>query len=376
MSAIQIFPNREILQKIFRHLYRLTLIAGAVTQAIYLLTYSLTTIDYLLGLTVIPACLVAIKYPLIALPFICLTASLEELISSSSNFPLTTNLAIISLGMLASTRPLWIAGVCWTIMTLGMGYHHRLIYGNPWSYANVAMGLLIPIVIGILFLLQKEAASAKQAAEENKWLIYRNRLAEDIHDSVTHSLVQIKLLSETPECGKDEEKNRQIAKISVIALNQLRQLTVSVRESYEVPSRRYAPGKLTKTLRQISEDSSRLALNVDTKITGNTNLLSPKIEAEIAQICLELSTNMLKYARRNKPAKILIKIAETNLIICGYNAIESTEETIFPSSYQGNKNMVARVKRLGGQMHTGSDNDTWSVTITLPFPPHAGINPR
>lgn len=366
MNSMRSLRNRIKTAEISRYLLIATMTAGAAVEVWYMILYPLGGFDYVIGILACTACLIAIRHTHLGLTIICLIAATEGVIPWTTNFLFVQDMALIAPGILAARRPLWIAGVNWVIVVLGSGYQLYLISGSLHSFVKITLVSFIPITIGILFLLLKESNTAEIMAAEARWLRYRNSLAEDIHDSVTHSLVQIKLLSELRGNGESEDCSSEISKISGEALNQLQNLTAHVREGYEMPEETREPRSLAETLKRITQESESVGMRVDTEIIGDVGLITARVESEIAQICLEISTNMLKHAQHNKLAQILVKISTEKIRIYSSNAIENEIGEAFPSNHQGTGNMTARVERLGGRIHTNSIEGLWNVSIIIP----------
>ena len=201
------------------------------------------------------------------------------------------------------------------------GYKKSLALGNTRTILSVPMKTRLRTV-GILSVYNKEGAGgftdrdaelatffANQAAAaiENARLYEqtreyavveeRNRLARELHDSVTQSLFSVTLLSEAAlnllerDPGKARERLERANELAQGALAEMRALIFQLR-----PVTLQEEGLLSALKKHVSALHSRYGCVVDLQVTGSTRRLAAPIEDAAYRIIQESLNNVIKHA--------------------------------------------------------------------------------
>jgi len=247
---------------------------------------------------------------------------------------------LLSLGIQATLIfPLDI-GLRWlAILTIIMAI--LMLYGHPFDQALplVIMMLVVNVFIGFYVTVTREAESARaeaEAAHERSQKLYdelqdaheqlrayaaqaeelavaaeRNRLARDLHDSVTQSLYSLTLFTqaarERAEVGDLERVQRSLARIADIAGRGLKEMRLLV---YELRPLALEDNGLVKALQQRLEMvegrsglQTRLVVEPDEAVE-----LPAHVEKELYRIAQEALNNALKHAQATS---VTVRLAVT-----------------------------------------------------------------
>jgi signal transduction histidine kinase len=247
---------------------------------------------------------------------------------------------LLSLGIQATLIfPLGI-GLRWlAVLTIIMAI--LMLYGHPFNQALplVIMMLVVNVFIGFYVTVTREAESARaeaEAARESSQKLYdelqdaheqlrayaaqaedlaiaseRNRLARDLHDSVTQSLYSLTLFTqaarERAAAGDLERVQRSLARIADIAGRGLKEMRLLV---YELRPLALEEEGLVRALQQRLETvegrsglQTRLVLEPDQAVQ-----LPAHVEQELYRIAQEALNNALKHAQATS---ITVRLAVT-----------------------------------------------------------------
>jgi PAS domain S-box-containing protein len=206
----------------------------------------------------------------------------------------------------------------------------------------------------------------RQQAEQAAVLEERQRLARELHDSVTQSIYSITLLSEASQdlAAKGSQQKlldclRELQQSSVHALREMRLLLFELRPPQDKNL------NLAETLRRRLESVERRSgIQVEFLTHGLENLTSLQQE-ELYQVANEALNNALKHSQTKK---ILIELSNTaNKFImviqdqgCGFDPQGGFQYGL------GIGNMRERVKQLGGEFKiTSSPGQGVQILVTL-----------
>lgn len=206
-----------------------------------------------------------------------------------------------------------------------------------------------------------------------------------MHDSVSHVLVQISILS-SPHAGKTEvagdEQLRQIHELSAKGLREIRdlvqELQLQSRQLSESPTNPKMPvdsswnytlasnsgGDLEDALQDFAGVLQRSGFKLDLQIRGRLEEISVTKVLVLRDCLREMSTNILKYADSNHPVILLLRVASGAMHLYTANQI-SPQDTGFPSTNRGLAGIRHRVEALGGSVTTNIDDTSWIISLTL-----------
>jgi signal transduction histidine kinase len=201
------------------------------------------------------------------------------------------------------------------------GYKQSLVLGNTQTILSVPMKTRLRTV-GVLSVYNKEGeggftdrdaelatffANQAAAAIENARLYEqtreyavveeRNRLARELHDSVTQSLFSVTLLSEAAlslldrDPSKARERLERANELAQGALAEMRALIFQLR-----PMTLQEEGLLSAVKKHLQASQSRYGLLVDLQVTGTARRLPAQIEDAAFGIVQESLNNVVKHA--------------------------------------------------------------------------------
>ncbi len=189
------------------------------------------------------------------------------------------------------------------------------------------------------------------AAEE------RNRLARELHDSVTQKLFSMTLTAEAARMIYEKEPAgvvsllQRIQELSHDSLNEMRTLLKKLR-----PKTISQIGLIPTLKQHIKERKDQDGLSVDLIIDGNQGL-SPGIEEPLFRIVQEALNNVVKHSGVNS-ARIVLRLEEESLSLCiedqgrGFNLAEVEQDT----AHLGLSSMRERVTLMGGKFSIESES--------------------
>lgn len=195
--------------------------------------------------------------------------------------------------------------------------------------------------------LQAYAAQVQElaAAEE------RNRLARELHDSVTQIVFGLTLSAQAARILMDRDPKRAAAELDhmqVLAQNALAEMRALIQQLHP---RSIAEEGLAPALRRLAADRQASdGLAVDFKVRGEKRL-TPKVEEELFKVAQEALNNIVKHAHADI-AVITLNLEDPNRITMG---IEDNGVGFDPGSissmpgHLGLTSMSERIQAFGGK---------------------------
>lgn len=210
-----------------------------------------------------------------------------------------------------------------------------------------------------------ENARLHLRAEQVAVLEERERLARELHDSVTQSLYSLMLFSEagqrlmrSGETLRVQEYFTQLSETAQQALKEMRLLLYELR-----PAALEHEGLIGALKRRLEAVEKRAGIEVRLVVVDSI-VLPPLIEETLYRIAQEALNNSLKHANASK-VEVCLAREETHLLLrvqddgVGFDRGRASE-----SGGMGLENMYERVRKIGGQMHVDSAPNT-GTTITV-----------
>jgi signal transduction histidine kinase len=204
------------------------------------------------------------------------------------------------------------------------------------------------------------------AAEEE-----RNRLARELHDSVTQKLFSMTLTAEAARMLYDKEPAgvvellRRLQELSRGSLDEMRTLLKKLR-----PKTVSHEGLIPALKRHIRERKERDGLSVDLDIDGNTSL-SPEMREPLFRIVQEALNNVVKHSGANS-ASIVLRQGEESLSLRiedrgrGFNQAVTEHD----AAHLGLSSMRERVTLMGGKFSIESEPGQGTrIFVELPMIP-------
>jgi signal transduction histidine kinase len=197
----------------------------------------------------------------------------------------------------------------------------------------------------------------------------RNRLARDLHDSVTQTLFSLSLTAEAAAeliDGSPERAKLQVRKVAELAresLEEMRGLVFQLR-----PGDLSSEG-LVPTLRKHLEFVERLhGTHVDIDVTGERRL-DPGVETALFRIVQEALNNALKHAKSNRLHVVVEMTDGVVRCVVSDNGVGFKPGALpVRTKHLGLTSMEERVRELGGSLRIDSapgEGTTVSVEVPL-----------
>ncbi len=251
-----------------------------------------------------------------------------------------------------------------------------------WSIGGVigpVLGALVALAIGLgyraLFqeaadrqrlideLLAARATLAEQERTAGK-LAERQRLAQEIHDTVAQGLSSIQLLLHAAErSGPDHPALEQIrlardtAADSLAETRQLiAELTPAVLEGQS----------LTEALERIAQRASAPGLETQVLVEGAPERLPMPIEAALVRVAQGAVSNVVRHARADR-MRITLTYAGDAVHLDVVDDGIGIDPAVFARGTFGLAAMRSRVEQQGGSMNVESESGHTAVTVTFPL---------
>lgn len=209
----------------------------------------------------------------------------------------------------------------------------------------------------------------------------RNRLARELHDSVTQSLFSVALLSQASlslwdkDPPKARERLERAHELASGALAEMRALIFQLR-----PMALQEEGLISALKKHAVALRSRHGLDVKVEVDGPEQRLAPAVEEAALRIVQESLNNVVKHARATG-ALVRLEFHDKHLRICtedngvGFNPGATGGRG--RARTLGMSSMRERADEAGGSMRVESQPGRGTrVLIELPFPATAGEDGR
>ena len=199
------------------------------------------------------------------------------------------------------------------------------------------------------------AEEAQQQTRQAAVLEERNRLAQDVHDTLSHTFTGIKFLLEAADrLGSSPQASECISQARQMAVEGAQEARRSVWALR--PATLEESGSLTAALqRLVSQQTEGTPLCVSVSITGTPQPLSSVIEENLLRICQESLTNVLRHAHATT-AEITLAFAHDCLTLViqdngiGFDPVPKTGIDHRDTDGFGLISMRERSERLGGAL--------------------------
>ncbi|MFP4647420.1 MAG: GAF domain-containing protein [Candidatus Acetothermia bacterium] len=235
-----------------------------------------------------------------------------------------------------------------------------LYYENPREFRDEEISLVTSFADQASLAI--ENARLNKKAEEAAVIEERNRMARELHDSVTQSLYSVTLFAEAAKRVADQGDPHQVqshlenvARMSQQALKEMRLLIYQMRSRGESNSRfeERIKSRLATVERRSGVDSS-------VEVKGNPDLSNDKME-ELYLIAQEALNNAQKHAEATR-VDVLLESEETDTKLKitddgrGFDLKQACE-----CGGMGLSNIRERAEKIGGKLHIESESGKGTI---------------
>ncbi|WP_280274645.1 sensor histidine kinase [Nocardia wallacei] len=251
-----------------------------------------------------------------------------------------------------------------------------------WTIGGVVgplLGALVAVAIGLgyqaLFreaadrqrlideLLAARATLAEQERTAGK-LAERQRLAQEIHDTVAQGLSSIQLLLHAAERSGPEhpglQQIRMARETAADSLAETRQLIA------ELTPAALEGQSLTEALDRIAQRASTPGLATQLLVEGAPERLPMPIEAALVRVAQGAVSNVIRHAAASR-MRITLTYADDAVHLDVVDDGTGIDPTVFARGTFGMDAMRSRVEQQGGSMNVESEPGHTAVTVSFPL---------
>ena len=233
-----------------------------------------------------------------------------------------------------------------------------------WWFVALAVLALCGLLAG-LYLLRLRRLRGKFDAV----LAERNRMAREIHDTLTQDFVgtslQLDLISQQLSKGKVEMAMEQVKRTRQLVTEGLDEARRSIWELRANNSQDSLPTRLTRVVErpQFAELKPRLHLG------GAYRELEPRVERELLRIAQEALSNVLHHARATEVSVDLHYSSDTLMLTIADNGVGfSVNDGLRKAGHYGLLGMKERASLIDGALEIASDSGRGTkVTLRAPI---------
>jgi signal transduction histidine kinase len=183
----------------------------------------------------------------------------------------------------------------------------------------------------------------------------RNRLAQELHDSVTQSLYSLTLYAEAAarmlEAGKPEEAVRHLRELGDTARESLQEMRLLI---FELKPLALEKAELAEAIRsRLDAVESRVGLKADLRVVGEAAIGNP-LKLELYHVAREALNNVLKHAGARSVSVLLALSADQVVLEVNDDGKGFDPQVGRASGGLGLAGMAERARRVGGELSVQS----------------------
>lgn len=205
--------------------------------------------------------------------------------------------------------------------------------------------------------LERSRAIAAHESAERAALSERNRIAQDLHDTIAQDLAGITLMAQRGSRANDPELLKRIEQLASESLGELRSLASAT-----------APlsldGGLHAALTRLGERLSRDAA-MQVAVEASDAPLPKPIEVTILRVAQEALANVRKHAKADH-ARVQLEVADGRATLTITDDGVGFDSATTPTGL-GLDGFVERAVANGGEVDVRSDDSGTSVTFSVPL---------
>lgn len=250
--------------------------------------------------------------------------------------------------------------IWWTARTLKPG-ESLLAYSIAWS-ALVAASYAVGALIHAYTARSKQLMAARLADQ-------RRGIARDLHDTVAHSLSLIVMRAEQARLrGEADPDDLQfIAATADRSIHDLRGMMALLRADEADSSRDIwqvdpVQDVLPSACERLRNAGFAPVVNAD----GDLESLPPSVNAALAKVVYEATTNIIKHAAPASECAVMLEITELDAELV-VSSVPKKGAVVQKEGQMGVDGMRERVHALGGEFSSGPSGRRWVTQVRLPL---------
>jgi PAS domain S-box-containing protein len=206
-----------------------------------------------------------------------------------------------------------------------------------------------------------EKARLRQQAEQVAVIEERQRLARELHDSVTQSLYSAALYADAAKMamksGKSEVVVNNLSELRTLAREAMLEMRLLIFELH--PPALEEEGLVGALRTRLATVETRAGLETDIQVDGSETDLPPEVKEALYRVSQEALNNVIKHAQGSRVEVRTVLQADRAMLEvrddgCGF-------KTESANGGMGLKGMKDRIVRLGGQLVIDSSPDLGTV---------------
>ncbi|WP_227979685.1 sensor histidine kinase [Nocardia spumae] len=271
------------------------------------------------------------------------------------------------------------------VSVVGYGLH------QGWSVAGVAgpvLGAIVAIAIGLGYrALFREAADRQRLIDEllaaratlaerertAGKLAERERLAQEIHDTVAQGLSSIQLLLHAAE--RDAPDHPALQRIRLARETAADNLAETRQLIGELTPAVLEGQSLSDALDRIARRAEAPGLSARTVVEGTPMRLPMPVEAALVRVAQGAVSNVVRHARADR-MRITLTYGDDAVHLDVVDDGVGIDPAVFGRGTFGLNAMRSRVEQQGGMMDVESEPGHTAVTVSFPLHDTAGENPE
>lgn len=218
-------------------------------------------------------------------------------------------------------------------------------------------------------LAAQEAKAAAVAQAE------RRRISDELHDFIAHELtiivMQASVLEQTSDADTAERSREAIKTSARQALADIRRVLELAAEAPSVDADTSHPERrrLLPTYTEIERELGAAGIRVEATGLDAAAGLSPTVDATLARVLREASTNVVKHAGPTDTVEVRLSSDDQDVVFSVLNSAAARgmlADLALPSGGYGLTRLRERVRALSGSFSARSTDEGWIVETRLP----------
>lgn len=366
-----------------RYWYPLVVLTIELMQFIRLFHADTTAIQWAMWAAVLIPALLSIRFRHMGLLIAC--GVYAVLVASPASVSFSSDFIWFAVGYLCATSPAFLGISAGVLVGIASTWGVLLAAESFFTALYVLILDMVPIAIGLSIASYRRLYEAERENRRLQLMAQSQVFATKVHDSVSHALVQISILS-SPHTGEakftGDKQLHRIHELSARGLREMRDLVqelqlqsqhlsesptepkISADNSWNATPAPKSGADLDNALQEFADALQRSGFTFDLQIRGNLKEISDTKALVLRECLREMSTNVLKYADSSRPVILLLRVVSGTLHLYSANQI-SPKDSNFPSTKQGLVGIRHRIQALGGTVTTNKDDTNWYIAVTI-----------